>query len=252
MKKNAFTLAEVLITLGIIGVVAAMTLPALMADYKAKELEVRFKKAQSVIWNIHQRMIADYGSVYGTFIQKDVIMTDNESEKALRYKYIEAFMKYVNGGKICTWGNAILSCMNKSNPVDYKTYDGKNTAHLTADAVTDRVVVAPDGITIFFGNTEYRNNRIYVDTNGALKGPNRLGFDLFALDVDANDKIIPPKTFGGGGDDLVTDSDETGTTADCSIKQTGNKYNGFGCTIYAMLDKNPDNPEVSYWKNLPK
>lgn len=45
MKKSAFTLAEVLITLGIIGVVAALTLPALMADYRAKELEVRFKKS---------------------------------------------------------------------------------------------------------------------------------------------------------------------------------------------------------------
>lgn len=252
MKKSAFTLAEVLITLGIIGVVAALTLPALMADYRAKELEVRFKKAQSVIWNIHQRMIADYGSVYGTFIQKDVIMTDNESETALRYKYIDIFMKYVNGGKICTGGNSILSCMNKSNPVDYKTYDWQNTAHLTMDAVHDRVVVAPDGITIFFGNTAYRNNRIYFDTNGALKGPNRLGFDLFAFDVDSNDKIIPPKTFGAAGDNLVTDDGESGTTNDCSIKKKGNKYNGFGCTIFAMNDQNPDNTSVSYWKNLPK
>ena len=91
-----------------------------------------------------------------------------------------------------------------------------------------------------------------VATNGALKGPNRLGFDLFAFDVDSNDKIIPPKTFGGGGDNLVTDDGESGTTNDCSIKKKGNKYNGFGCTIFAMNDQNPDNTSVSYWKNLPK
>ena len=36
-KKNAFTLAEVLITLGIIGIVAAMTLPVLVGHYKKKE-----------------------------------------------------------------------------------------------------------------------------------------------------------------------------------------------------------------------
>ena len=171
----------------------------------------------------------------------------------MKYAYIDAFLKYVNGGKICTYKNSHLSCSgNKGVPAEYKTYDGSRNAHLTEDTVTDRTVVSNDAMTFFFGNSIWRNARIYVDTNGALKGPNRLGFDLFALDVDANDKIIPPKTFGGGGDDLVTDSDETGTTADCSIKQTGNKYNGFGCTIYAMLDKNPDNPEVSYWKNLPK
>ena len=37
-KKLAFTLAEVLITLGIIGVVAALTLPALISNYKKQVL----------------------------------------------------------------------------------------------------------------------------------------------------------------------------------------------------------------------
>ena len=38
-KKQAFTLAETLITLGIIGIVAAMTMPALIANYQKKVLE---------------------------------------------------------------------------------------------------------------------------------------------------------------------------------------------------------------------
>ena len=40
-KKAAFTLAEVLITLGIIGIVAAMTLPTLIANYQKKVVETR-------------------------------------------------------------------------------------------------------------------------------------------------------------------------------------------------------------------
>jgi prepilin-type N-terminal cleavage/methylation domain-containing protein len=47
--KKAFTLAEVLITLGIIGIVAALTMPALMANYRKKVLETRIKKFYSVI-----------------------------------------------------------------------------------------------------------------------------------------------------------------------------------------------------------
>ena len=49
-KQNrfAFTLAEVLITLGIIGVVAAMTIPTLMANYKAKRLHSQFLKSYSL------------------------------------------------------------------------------------------------------------------------------------------------------------------------------------------------------------
>ena len=46
-KKCAFTLAEVLITLGIIGVVAAMTLPTLINMTNKKELEVALKKTYS-------------------------------------------------------------------------------------------------------------------------------------------------------------------------------------------------------------
>lgn len=48
MKETAFTLAETLITLGIIAVVAALTLPAVLADKRAKELETGFKKQLSV------------------------------------------------------------------------------------------------------------------------------------------------------------------------------------------------------------
>ena len=41
---EGFTLAEILITLGIIGVVAAMTIPNLINAYKAKQLRTRFNK----------------------------------------------------------------------------------------------------------------------------------------------------------------------------------------------------------------
>ena len=48
-KKNAFTLAEVLITLGIIGVVAALTLPALIQSNKNIEIEAKLKKIYSAM-----------------------------------------------------------------------------------------------------------------------------------------------------------------------------------------------------------
>lgn len=49
--KRGFTLAEVLITLGIIGVVSAMTLPTLINKYKMKTYEIGFKKEYSVMQN---------------------------------------------------------------------------------------------------------------------------------------------------------------------------------------------------------
>ena len=49
MKKYAFTLAEVLITLGIIGIVAAMTIPTLFQSYKKKMVETKLVKVSSLI-----------------------------------------------------------------------------------------------------------------------------------------------------------------------------------------------------------
>lgn len=49
MKNKAFTLAEVIITLGIIGIIIAMTLPALIQKHKNKTVEIRLKRFYSII-----------------------------------------------------------------------------------------------------------------------------------------------------------------------------------------------------------
>ena len=60
MKKQAFTLAEVLITLGIIGVVAAMTIPTLMQKTNDKELVSGTLKMGSVLSNALKGMEAQF------------------------------------------------------------------------------------------------------------------------------------------------------------------------------------------------
>ena len=60
-KRFAFTLAEVLITLGIIGVVAAMTMPSLIANYQKKVWVNQLKKSVSVLEQGFQKMLADDG-----------------------------------------------------------------------------------------------------------------------------------------------------------------------------------------------
>ena len=67
MKKSGFTLAEVLITLAIIGVVAAMTVPALMTSTRGKEYEVGANKALSTIANALTMRIALEGVAPANF-----------------------------------------------------------------------------------------------------------------------------------------------------------------------------------------
>ena len=59
--KKAFTLAEVLITLGIIGIVAAMTLPTLINKYEKSVATTKLKRIYSLLTNATQRAINDYG-----------------------------------------------------------------------------------------------------------------------------------------------------------------------------------------------
>lgn len=89
--KRAFTLAEVLITLGIIGVVAAMTLPTLISDYKTKVTVNRLSSTYSILTNAFNLMISENGSItdYGT----------NYTERV--YKMLELLPNYLQIDRVC-------------------------------------------------------------------------------------------------------------------------------------------------------
>lgn len=59
MKKKGFTLAEILVSLGIIGVVAAIVLPTFISSHKQQVHEATRKSAESVFENALSAMMAD-------------------------------------------------------------------------------------------------------------------------------------------------------------------------------------------------
>ena len=61
MKLKAFTLAEVLITLMIIGIVAALTIPSVISNYQQQEFKTGLKKAVSVLNEAIQMNITQEG-----------------------------------------------------------------------------------------------------------------------------------------------------------------------------------------------
>ena len=62
-KHQAFTLAEVLITLGIIGVVAAITIPLLVNNYRKKEIATRFEQNYNIIQNAFEMAQVEHGDM---------------------------------------------------------------------------------------------------------------------------------------------------------------------------------------------
>ena len=230
-SKSAFTLAEVLITLGIIGIVAAMTLPALVNNAQNKQLETALKKAYSNLGQVIQRVVMeDFGGV---------LDVDNARNLG------PYFVKYYTEGRLCSGYSTDKACPNigQVNFCDfmkqnYKTYNGHSTpACVGNDAVSNTV----DSTTIYFdaaGEAEssatYGRILMAVDVNGWQKKPNRWGHDIFMFELTKAGKLLPM-----GAEEMSWPEDDF-----CS-RTSSSSNNGYGCTVRALSEKD-------YFKNLPK
>lgn len=80
--KKAFTLAEVLITIAIIGIVAAITIPTLVKNYKKKVIAVRLEHF-AAIWRQEYRLVEfDNGNnFYGELVPANPAVAENFYKK---------------------------------------------------------------------------------------------------------------------------------------------------------------------------
>lgn len=110
-NRQAFTLAEVLITLGIIGVVSAMTLPTLITKYKDKELASRTQKAVSMILQASQLALASSGTPGDYSSLFDITKSSPE--------VIKNWSQYFNGAKYCESDSGSRKCMGLHYKIKY-------------------------------------------------------------------------------------------------------------------------------------
>ena len=131
MKKLGFTLAEVLITLVIIGVIAAMTVPTLMNNTNAQEFRSALKKAISGVnqaltlhYALEGMSASDYSSPEG--IVDGVFKT--------RMSVIEGESTFTNGcddGKTFTTADGMLFCVTNWEVGDLDSQTGKCNTYNT-------------------------------------------------------------------------------------------------------------------------
>ena len=161
--KFAFTLAEVLITLGIIGVVAALTMPSLISHKKIVESVNRFKKAYSVLNQTYKMSELDYGEIEN--------WDWNLSTKDFFNKY---FVPYINITKNCE-DNVSSECWSDDGVIYYLN----GNAHLSIKDGAYAKVKLSDGTLLAFQN-QNSHAHFYIDTNGKVR-PNMYGKDIFLL-----------------------------------------------------------------------
>ena len=184
-RRIGFTLAEVLITLGIIGIVAAITIPTLIAKYQELVFKTKWKSSYSKIANAFiitrdELGISEFGEMFSSKVELNTIIT--EMRKNLKVK-TQRYDTPCGNGADCSYGGGYMDSYKtlygtKMNPFTFGGYyDILNKSEGT-------IWKAPDGATIYFRPNDFMNIfviYVFVDVNGENSAPNILGKDMFVL-----------------------------------------------------------------------
>ncbi len=159
MKKLAFTLAEVLLTLVIIGIIAAMTISPIIQTTQKKQFVAGLLKANSTLSRATLMAKNDVGEN-----ELDSIWADS----TFGYNTLQLYKKHLSIAKDCgsgtgCWPKEVL-CLDGS--VFWSDWDAYYAGRYGKAVLTDGSAIMFDG------------SYIYVDVNGS-KAPNQLGRDIF-------------------------------------------------------------------------
>lgn len=183
-----FTLSEVLITLGIIGIVAAITLPSINNNIKNHTLRSQFQKQYRNIYTAINEIEFENGLPYECG-QENGVYTITECQT-----FWEAFFNKFNIVNTCQYTSQNCSPIYKTL-TEVKNAGGgssNQSCSFFGNNSSDYLVYKlPDGAYIIKTQVANSPHQVYfgVDINGE-KGPNKWGYDLFYMTIDRrNDKL---------------------------------------------------------------
>lgn len=222
-RQVAFTLAEVLITLGVIGVVAGITMPVLINKHKEHVTVNKVKKFYSLINQTILHSISENGYLNEWDVSSEISQSAHSDEFA---PYITKYLKII---KDCGTNSGCLQY--KNNPL---LLNGTE-AYANYDENTDFYkIILSDGSYIWFQSYSYPSpyckvtNKyfdnlcaiFYIDINGK-KAPNTVAKDIFSFYVDASGATKPLPA-----------------SEDCYLDSKG-----WGCMSYILQNGNMNYPK---------
>lgn len=260
MTKTGFTLAEVLITLGIIGVVAAMTLPALINKTNNKELQTAFLKTYSELNQLALLFTAENGVTIPEYTSGKVTNGISQEDASLIFSYYKgsssltptgtgsqdeegnfiAFydIHYLNGKKYSGGGNS--SGQNSSFLCDNTSFRNNTSGAILI--LNDAPQAGKNGPVIC------------VDINGK-KRPNRYGIDYFMFIFTVDGKVLPV----GQEDKSNPGNCNSGSGVCGNFNNIGPEYcsntstnitKNTSCAYYALSNTHPTQKGKDYWNDF--
>lgn len=202
--KPAFTLAEVLITLGIIGVVAAMTIPTLMNSTQDKEFKAKLLKEYSVLSQVQGLLAVDNGGDFSS-VFSSCTADGTTGETCMK----NIFKTKLNYTKECDSGATLGTCISAVADIKYLNGSAADAWGLGNGTGGIAGLVLNDGtsMTMHLDSSTCSDVISYgalcgwttVDVNG-LQKPNQWGKDIYLFYILSN-KIIPASATTESSDD---------------------------------------------------
>ena len=196
-RKSAFTLAEVLITLGIIGVVAAMTLPALIQNYQKQVMLSQLKKNYAILTQAVSMLKAEYDNVNPN--QMPFVTSYWGHNKVFgTAAFVEVFNKYLPSSwdGVVQGGNHCFQDLDKWN---VKALGGYNLGKSYYSDGNTHSWILNNGACITLrqdAGWEWNDDtavKFIIDVNGSDRNPNQYGKDIYEFLWYGDGRLLPNK-----------------------------------------------------------
>ena len=179
LRSAAFTLAEVLVTLGIIGVVSAMTVPTLMQNYQRQSYVTQLHKVYNETSQVFLRYMTDRNAIN--------LREAGISSQAEMNNVITNYFKITTS---CLNPNEVKPCFAAYS--DYKKISGKALEYWSnnsgAGIGMSYILASGASVRFYYVGRDNLFISLVTDINGP-KGPNILGRDMFDMTIDVNGNI---------------------------------------------------------------
>ncbi len=233
IQKNGFTLSEVLITIVVIGVIAAIAIPIINSSMLKKDLESKFLKVYSGLNQFSKKFFFNEGISFAEYCLSVAPST-----------FMNKFISYYNISGYASKDMYATPTEDLDNNYSLKSISGiKSKIHGYCD--NTGFVSDLSGALYKFNDSPslYNGPVVCVDING-LKGPNRVGYDYFLFVFTMDNKVIPMGMYDKNNPPYGQ-KDGSGELFSTECTKTGNV--GWGCAYYALKNAHPQNPSKKYW-----
>lgn len=236
LKKSAFTLAETLIVIGIIGVIAALTIPSLSNETNSKEAVTKLKKVQTILEDAYGRSEAQIGPLSDW----TTVNTQTFTQR------ISASMKT---SKVCSLTTADTGCFGTLSTANVYKPDGTVDSALSATSVGKLILADESSVGFIITDSNCNTDVVSantslpdlqkvcgaatVDINGPSKGKSIWGKDLFAFYITRH-----------GFYPVGIDGDTKAKFKENCTAVVPNNGAGTGCTAWVVTNGNMDYTDV--------